>query len=153
MPTPAPVGSPGFSFEDGGADGWTGHGHVNSVQNSTTTAHDGTHSLRVDALSSSTSDFPYVSVAVSGASAPAPGQTVTVWVLAPAGSAGVRAKLFVQDSAFAWHMGTFVTLPQGAWTQLSLGVPPGVGVNQLGVQFGLTPTGASGSLFVDSVSW
>jgi hypothetical protein len=78
---------------------------------------------------------------------------VTAWLLVPAGSAGVRAKLFVQDSAFAWHMGTFVAVPAGAWTQLSLQVPTGISVNQLGVQLGLTPAGTGGSVAVDAVGW
>jgi hypothetical protein len=141
-----------FSFEDGGTDGWGGHGHVTSL-GSGTVARDGTHSLVAGLFSSSGGDLPYVSVGVGGASAPAPGQTVTAFVLVPAGSAAVQGKLFVQDTGFAWHMGPLVGPGRGGWTRLSLTVPAGVRVNELGVQLLCTPANRKATVYVDSVTW
>ena len=53
-----------YTFEDGGIDGWMGKGHIVSVANSQTQAHDGKHSLQIIFYSSSPSDQPFVSVPV-----------------------------------------------------------------------------------------
>jgi hypothetical protein len=148
----AAAGAVRFSFEDGGTDGWGGHGNVTSL-GSATTAHDGSRSLRAGLFSSGGSDLPYVSVVVSGSSAPAGGQTLTAFVLATGGGPAIQGKLFVQDTSFAWHLSSLVGLPQGVWTALSLRVPSGIRVNQLGVQFLCTPAKASGAVLVDSVGW
>lgn len=141
-----------FSFEDGGTDGWGGHGHVTALGNGTV-AHDGSRSLEVSLFSASGSDLPYVSVEVSGASAPSPGRTVTAFVLVARGGPSIQGKVFVQDTRFAWHMSPLVGLGQGTWTELSLTVPSGIAVNQVGVQFLVTPVHVTGTLFLDSVSW
>jgi hypothetical protein len=141
-----------FSFEDGGTDGWGGHGHVTSL-GSGTVAHDGARSLRVGLVSTGNSDLPIVSVSVSGSSAPGPGQTLTAFVLVQGGSVGVQGKLFVQDTGFGWHMSPLVTLAGGGWTRLTLKVPSGIAVSALGVQFLCSPANTGGVLFVDSVSW
>jgi hypothetical protein len=140
-----------FSFEDGGTDGWGGHGHVTSL-GSGTVAHDGGRSLQAVIHSTSASDLPYVSVSVSGASAPAAGQTLTAFVFVT-GSANVQGKLFVQDTRFAWHLSPLVGLGHGGWVRLSLVVPSGIQVNQLGVQFLCTPVNQNATVFVDSVGW
>jgi len=140
------------SFEDGGTDGWGGHGHVTSL-GSGTVAHDGARSLEAVLHSTGPSDLPYVSVSVSGASAPASGQTVTAFVFVSGGSPSVQAKLFVQDTSFTWHMAALTGLGQGGWTELSLRVPSGVKVNQLGVQFLCSPVNQNATVFVDSVGW
>jgi hypothetical protein len=152
-PTPTQTGSFKFSFEDGGTDGWAGHGHVTNVQNSTTVAHDGTHSLQMTVSSSSSSDFPYVSVAISGSSAPQAGQTITLFAFLANGSVSVSGKLFIQDSQFTWHTANFTSLSKGNWTQLSFTVPSGISVIQLGVQFSATPTNTNGTVSIDSVNW
>src|SRR5579859_5004966 len=85
-----------FSFEDGGTDGWGGAGHVTSLAGSGAQAHDGARSLQVGLHSTGSGDLPDVGVSVSGASAPASGQTLTLWVFVASGS--VQGKLFVQDT-------------------------------------------------------
>jgi hypothetical protein len=161
-PAPAPTAAPQaaaaaapagvrFSFEDGGTDGWGGHGHVTSV-GSGTVAHDGGRSLQAVMHSTSASDLPYVSVSVSGASAPAAGQTLTAFVFV-SGSANVQGKLFVQDTRFAWHLSPLVGLGHGGWVRLSLTVPSGIQVNQVGVQFLCSPVNQNATVFVDSVGW
>jgi hypothetical protein len=140
-----------FSFEDGGTDGWGGTGHVTSLANSGTEAHDGARSLQVGLHSTGSGDLPYVGVSVSGASAPASGQTLTLWVFVSSGS--VQGKLFVQDTSFGWHMSGLTTLARGGWTELSLTVPSGISVNRLGAQFLCTPFNTTTTVFVDEVNW
>jgi hypothetical protein len=142
-----------FSFEDGGTDGWGGAGHVSSVGNSGAVAHDGSRSLQVGLRSTSPSDLPFVEVSVAGASAPAPGQTLTAWVFVSSGSVSVQGKLFVQDAGFGWHLASLATLARGGWTRLSLVVPTGIAVNALGAQFLCTPANTGTTLFVDAVNW
>jgi hypothetical protein len=140
-----------FSFEDGGTDGWSGAGHVTSLANSGAEAHDGARSLQVGLHSTGSGDLPYVSAGASGASAPASGRTVTLWVFVSSGS--VQSKLFVQDGGFGWHMGELTTLARGGWTELSLTVPSGISVNRLGAQFLCTPFNTGTTLFIDEVNW
>jgi hypothetical protein len=157
---PSPVPPPGqgspaalrFSFEDGGTDGWSGHGYVTAL-GSGTVAHDGSRSLEASLFSAGGSDLPYLSVEVSGASAPSPGRTVTAFVLVARGGPVIQGKVFVQDAKFAWHMSRVVAVGQGTWTELSLMVPSSIAVNQVGVQFLVTPAHVTGTLFLDSVSW
>ncbi|HXM54599.1 MAG TPA: hypothetical protein VOB72_04355, partial [Candidatus Dormibacteraeota bacterium] len=152
-PAPVPAAAPSVRFSfDSGTDGWGGQGHVTSL-GSGTIAHDGPRSLQVGLKSTSGSDLPFVFVGVSGSSAPAPGQTLTAYVLVAGGSAAVQGKLFVQDTSFAWHMSPLVSLRQGGWTRLSLAVPSGIRVNQLGVQFLCTPVNQAATVYVDSVNW
>jgi hypothetical protein len=148
-----PAVAPGFSFEDGGTDGWGGAGHVSSLGSSGAVARDGSRSLQVGLRSTGSGDLPFVSVSVGGPSAPALGQTLTVWVFVSGGPVTVQGKLFVQDTRFGWHMSGLVALTRGGWRELSLAVPPGIAVNALGAQFLCSPFNTGTTLFVDSVNW
>lgn len=155
-PTPNPNG-PKYSFEDGGLDGWSSTGHVSSLQNSTAVGgQNGTHALQVVYSSSSTSDFPYISVTPSSGTGPTAGQTLTAWVFVPNGtSQTVIAKLFIQDSSFTWHVQNDVTVSQrGSWVQLSFALSGFSGnANMVGVQFNAAPANTNTTVYVDSVNW
>jgi hypothetical protein len=139
-----------FSFEDGGTDGWIHRGHVTALQNAAI-AHDGVRSLQVSLFSSNPNDLPFIQVGVSGAGAPQPGQTVSLFAQAAPGSTRVLGQAYVQDTRFTWHIGTPLWLPQGGWAQLTVVVPAGIGVIAIGVQFLCTPTNAATTAYVDSV--
>jgi len=141
-----------YTFEDGGTDGWIGMGHVNSVANSTTQAHDGTHSLQMILDSSSSSDLPAVLVPISSGG-PETGQMLTTYLYVT-GSTKVEARLFIQDSKYTLHTGNSVSLASGRWTELSLTIPSlGGSVMALGVQFLVTPIHTNAAVYLDSVGW
>jgi len=148
--TPAPVIR--YSFESGGTEHWGKSGHaqppvVGSV------AHDGRQSLRVDPYSTGDNDLPYVSVAVSGTSAPTVGQTVSLYVRLESAGTDVEAQVYVQDLSFGWHKSDQITLIEHRWEKLAVTVPAGVTVNGVGVQFACHPFGSPSVVYVDSVAW
>ena len=163
--TPIPTGPPpssytSFTFEDGGTDGWSGHGdQAFSVQNSTTVAKDGTHSLQVSLMNVAPGDFPFVSVGRSNLSTyPHAGQTITLYVYVPATAAvNVGAKIFVMDNQYHWFDPDAMTrLNPGSWNQLTFTLPSAVSgqLRQLGVQFNNLGTASlNANVFVDAVSW
>jgi len=110
-----------YTFEDGGTDGWMGKGHIVSLANSKTEAHDGTHSLQIIFHSSSPSDLPFVSVPIS-AGGPVTGETLTAYLYL-SGATNVQAQLYVQDSNNQWRLNSWVSLVSGKWTKLSLTLP------------------------------
>ena len=89
-----------------------------------------------------------------------PGATVTVHVWVPTGTTGVWMQLFMQSNNWtSWNQSTGVSPTAGAWTTLTFTVPaatavfPG-GINQLGIQFGVSGGGsfAAGDIFIDSIT-
>jgi hypothetical protein len=89
-----------------------------------------------------------------------PGATITVHVWVPTGTTGVWMQLFTQSNNWAsWKQSTGVSPTAGAWTTLTWTVPaatdvfPG-GINQLGIQFGVSGGGtfAAGDIFIDSIT-
>jgi hypothetical protein len=89
-----------------------------------------------------------------------PGATITVHVWVPVGTSAWM-QLFMQSNNWtSWNQSpTSVTPTAGAWTTLTFTVPaatavfPG-GINQLGIQFGVSGGGsfAAGDIFIDSIT-
>jgi hypothetical protein len=163
--SPIPTGPPpslysSFTFEDGTTDGWSGHGDQTfSVQNSTSIAKDGKHSLEISLTNVAPGDFPYVSVGRSNLSMyPQAGQTITIYVYMPATPAtNLGAKIFIMDNQYHWYdADTMSRLVPGTWNQLMFTLPSAVSgqLRQLGVQFNNSgTTRLSTNVFVDAVSW
>jgi hypothetical protein len=147
-----------FSFEDGSTDGWNAHGsQIAQLQNSSSLALDGKHSLQVTLNNLSSHDYPYISIGGSQLpSYPQPGQTLGAFVYLPANSVSVIAKLFIMDNSYHWLTGNSVTLTPGTWTHLTFTIPTGASSppRQLGIQFG-TPmsTAVSTTVYVDAIGW
>ena len=148
-----------FSFEDGGTDGWFGHGgEISAVQNSTAFAISGKHSLQVTLMNIVNGDFPYVAVGSSNlASYPISGQTITMYLYMPSNSVNLSAKIFVMDNAYHWFSpGGFTLLSAGAWNRLTYTLPPSINgePRMLGIQF-TSPVNAvaTSNVYVDGVSW
>jgi hypothetical protein len=156
--TPPSTTSVTFSFEDGGTDGWNVHGsQIAQLQNSSSLALDGKHSLQVTLNNLSSHDYPYISVGGSQLSSyPQPGQTLSASIYLPANSLTLTAKLFIMDNSYHWLTGTSVTLTPGAWTRLTFTIPTGASSppRQLGIQFGTSmPTPVSTAVYVDAIGW
>ena len=162
-PSPTATGTSGsylsFSFEDGGTDGWSGHSDQTTlVQNSTTIALDGKHSLEVALSNVAPGDFPFVSVGRSNlANSPSAGQTITIYVYLPAGTASLGAEVFVMDSQYHWYSpDAFTQLKAGTWNRVTYTLPSAVNgqLRQLGMQFSnLGAAVVSTNVFLDAVSW
>lgn len=157
--TSTPTSYSSFSFEDGTTGGWSGHGDETvAVQNSTTVAMDGKHSLQVSLVDVGTGDFPFVSVGQSHlASYPQAGQTISMYVYVPGNLNGLGAKVFVMDSQYHWFdPGALTQLKPGTWNRLTLTLPSGVtgSLRQLGIQFNnLSNALMSTSVYIDAVNW
>jgi hypothetical protein len=161
--TPTPTGPTtqysSFSFEDGGTDGWSGHGdQAATVQNSTTVAKDGKHSLQVSLMNVTPGDFPFVSVGQSNlGSYPHAGQTITLYIYLPASVVNLGAKIFVMDSQYHWFDPDAMTkLTPGTWNQLTFTLPSSVNgqLRQLGIQFSnLGTANIDANAFIDAVGW
>jgi len=157
--TSAPTSYSSFSFEDGTTGGWSGHGDETvAVQNSTTVAMDGKHSLQVSLVDVGTGDFPFVSVGQSHlASYPQAGQTISMYVYVPGNLNGLGAKVFVMDSQYHWFdPGAMTQLKPGTWNRLTFTLPSGVTgpLRQLGIQFNnLSNALMSTSMYIDAVNW
>ncbi len=127
-----------FSFEDGTTAGWSSHGQgISPVQNSTMFAQDGTHSLEATLNTTSSGDFPYVSVSTADATNyPRAGQTISAYVYIASTAPNVNAKLFITDQGYTWHTSDGVALTPNAWTHLTFLVPAMVTgqPRQIGVQ-------------------
>lgn len=146
-----------FDFEDGGTDGWSGHGQGQlNIQNSSSVGKNSTHSLQVTLSNTSSKDFPYVAINGSNLSpAPQSGQTVTAYVYAASNAVSINAKLFITDGSYQWHTGNAVTLAPGTWTAVTYTLPTGVtSIKQLGIQFNSqTGSGISTDVYIDAVGW
>jgi hypothetical protein len=162
-PNPAPTGvansNAAFSFEDGGTDGWSGHGsQIASVQNSTTFGMGDAHSLQVTLTDISNSDYPYVAVGGSNlTNYPQIGQTITAYIYLPANSIGFTAKLFVMDDSYHWFYNDGMTpLTPGQWNRLAFTLPSGISgqPRMLGIQFGTSANSpVNGNVYIDQVGW
>ncbi len=141
----------GFSFENGGTDGWQGDNAQVSVQNSTTVARDGIHSLQVDLANPNSK--PSISVSGSAIANLNRFPHLTAQVYGPAGTTAITAQLFVQDSLGLVVSSKPVTLTAQSWNLLSFNVPPTLGkASKLGIKFASTDQTAS-TVYVDAVSW
>lgn len=156
--TPISPTSVAFSFEDGGIDGWNAHGsQIAQLQNSSSIALDGKHSLQIALNNLSSHDYPYISIGGSQLSSyPQPGQTLSASVYLPANSVTLTVKLFIMDNSYHWLTGNGITLTPGAWTRLTFTIPTSASgpPRQLGIQFGTSmPTPVSVALYVDAIGW
>ena len=145
-----------FSFEDGTTSGWDIHGQgISNLQNSTMFAQDGTHSLEATLSNTSSTNFPYVSVATDGTTYPHAGQTITASVYIPSTSASVTAKLFITEHNYTWLTSDAIPLTPNTWTHLTFLVPIMVTEQprQIGVQFNSPTSGGSTNIYVDAVGW
>jgi hypothetical protein len=147
-----------FSFEDGGTDGWSGHGNeVTSLQNSTAFALDGKHALQVTLTNIGQSDFPYVAVGSSNlVSSPHAGQTLIANVYVPTNTSHLRAQVFVMDSSYHWFSNAMATLTPGSWNRLTYLLPSTISsqVRLLGIQFNNGASSPmSSTISIDAVSW
>lgn len=153
--TPTP-GSPLYSFEDGTLQGWKSTGDISSLMNSTDVpGQDGSHELEAVFTSADSSDQPYIHV--NPLHGPTAGQTLSAYVYIPSTTTTtVTAKLYVQDSGYAWHQGSGVVISQrGAWVKLSI-TPSGYSGSaiQVGLQFlESSPSGTPSTVYIDSVDW
>lgn len=141
-----------FSFEDGTTSGWSGYGGVDSVQNSTNLARDGSHSLLV--IISQQNNGPYISVKRGTATSfPQPGQTLTFYIYLPAQLAGATTKWLVKDSQGGWYYPNETTIPIESWTRVQYTIPSSLAgpVQEIGIVFYGIKT--SGSLYIDAVAW
>ncbi len=163
-PTPDPTstvalsGAPVFSFEDGGTDGWSGHGQgIVQVQNTTAFALDGKHALQVTLSNTSSSDFPYVSVGFANLSSyPHAGQTLTAYIYLPGTSGSITTKIFVEDSTYHWFSNATVSLVPGVWNHLSYTLDSTIKgqPSQIGIQFNSTIGSTSSiNVYIDAVGW
>ncbi len=147
-----------FSFEDGTNDGWGANGQgITNLQNTTSVALDGQHSLQITLSNSSSGDFPYVTVDTSSLpNAPQAGQTVSAYLYLASNSVSINARLFVVNNAYQWLLHDNVTLVPGSWTHLTYTLPTTLSGNprQLGIQFN-SPTGGniSSNVYLDAVGW
>lgn len=162
-PTTAPTttttnGTTAFSFEDGTTSGWSTHGQgITALQNSTSPAFDGTHSLQVTLSNSSSKDFPYIAVSTSNlANAPHMGQTITMYLYLASNAVDITGKPFVVDNNYQWFTGDAKSLTPGTWTKLTYAIPTTLNgqPRQIGIQFN-NPTGSniSCNVYVDAISW
>ncbi len=147
-----------FSFEDGTTSGWSGHGkELVNVQNSTTLALDGKHSLQVTLANVISGDYPYVAANRSSlGNYPKAGQTITAYVYLPSNSISLSAKVFLMDSNYQWSSNIMIRLDPGVWNRLSYTVPANFTgqPRQLGIQFTTSvDVPMSGDVYIDAVSW
>jgi hypothetical protein len=142
----------GFSFEDGTTDGWQAESSQATVQNSTTIARDGIHSLQVNLTDPSAK--PAISVSGSAIANLNVFPHLTAQVYGPAaGTATVTARLFVQDCFGRLLYSQPVTLTTASWNLLRFNLPPTPAqARKLGIQFTSTDTTVS-TVYVDAISW
>ena len=140
-----------YGFE-GSTQGWLSSGSVASIASATERPFSGTSSLKVN-LSGSDSGVVKVASPAVGA-----GKSVSFQVWVPAGSVVSGVQPYVlQGAAGGWtwtgNWQTAATLQAGNWNTLVVQVPANASaLVELGVQFSLNGT-ASGTAYVDSVSW
>lgn len=151
-------GPSAFTFEDGTTNGWNMHGQgITGLQNSSTVAVDGTHSLQLTLSNSSSKDFPYIAASTSTlANAPHMGQTITLYMYLASNSVDITAKPFVTDKNYQWSMGNITPLTPGTWTKLTFVIPANLSSQPslIGVQLN-NPNGSNIPciVYLDAVSW
>jgi hypothetical protein len=146
----------GFTFADGGTDGWSAHSSTLTLQNSATPGLNG-KALHVTIGSLNNGDYPSISVDTSGLNSyPQAGQTLNANVYIASNSVSMAAKVFVADSNNQWHSASMTTLTPGTWVHLTYTLsgdikgPP----KQIGIQFN-SPNGStiSSDVYIDAVNW
>ena len=150
-PTTGSTDSAQYGFESS-TQAWAGSGSASSIRSSTARAFSGSSSLRVD-LSGSGNGFVKVTSPAAGA-----GSTVSFHVWVPTGSVVSAVQPYVlQGAAGGWtwtgNWQNASSLKAGSWNTLVVRVPAGArALSELGVMFEMNGT-ASGTAYVDSVSW
>lgn len=147
-----------YDFADGAVDGWQSSGNVTALSNSDSVGGmNAFNALAATFHSTSAGDLPYIRVNPA-AGGPSADQTVSAYLyLIPSGSVNpiVTAKLYVQDSKYAWHVAVPVTLsPAPGWVRVSF-TPTGYTGNalQVGLQLQETPYNTATTVFVSAVGW
>jgi hypothetical protein len=150
-------GTKGFTFADGGTDGWSAHSSALTLQNSPAPGLNGKHALHVAIGPLTNSDYPSITVDTTGLSSyPQAGQTLSANVYIASNSVSIAAKVFVTDSNDQWHSSSMTTLTPGTWVHLTYTLPGDINGSpkQIGIQFN-SPGGStiSSDVYIDAVNW
>jgi sialate O-acetylesterase len=143
--------SSAFSFESS-VQGWGnvwGVAGISAVALSSEQKFLGSNSLKITYANSSTTT-QYPSTLVLDPAGLAAGKVITFRYFVPANSPINQIAVFIQTSAVPWTS-RWATPVKGSWNSVSLTVPAGT-VADIGFQVELLP-GASGAVYVDSVTW
>ena len=150
-------GAQGFTFADGGTDGWSAHSSALTLQNSPAPGLNGKHALHVSIGSLNTGDYPSITVDTTGlSSSPQAGQTLSANVYIASNSVSIAAKVFVVDSNDQWHSSSMTTLTPGTWVRLTYTLPGAINGSpkQIGIQFN-SPGGSTinSDVYINTVNW
>jgi hypothetical protein len=150
-------GTQGFTFDDGGTDGWSSSSSALTIQNSAAPGLNGKHALQISIGSLSSSDYPSISVGSSGlTSYPQAGQTLSATVYIASNSVSMDAKVFVVDSGYQWHSSSMTALTPGTWIHLTYTLPDDIKSppQQIGIQFN-SPNGntINTDVYANAVNW
>jgi hypothetical protein len=150
-------GAEGFTFADGGTDGWSAHSSALTLQNSPAPGLNSKHALHVIIGPLSTSDYPSITVDTTGLSSyPQAGQTLSANVYIASNSVSIAAKVFVADSNDQWHSSSMTTLTPGTWVRLTYTLPGAINgpPKQIGIQFN-SPSGSTinSDVYINAVNW
>jgi sialate O-acetylesterase len=140
-----------FGFESS-TQGWGnlwGVAGISSVALSAEQRYLGTNSLKIS-YGNGTGTTQYPSTLVARPAGLAAGNVITFRYFIPANSPIHQVAVFIQTSTVPWTS-RWASPTKGSWNSLSLTVPTGT-VDDIGFQVELLP-GASGSVYVDSVTW
>jgi hypothetical protein len=124
-------------------------GMITSVAQSTDRAYAGTGALKVNCSGHGVGD-----VAVASPTGAA-GKTVSFRVWVPSGSNITGVQPYVMHTNWNWlgNYKAISTLTLNAWNTITLAVPAGVTVQEMGVELETSTTNWTGAVYVDSVSW
>ena len=147
----------GFTFADGGTDGWSTHSSALTLQNSPAPGLNGKHALHVAIAPLTNGDYPSITVDTTGLSSyPQAGQTLSADVYIASNSVSIAAKVFVADSNDQWHSSSMTTLTPGTWVHLTYTIPGDLNgpPKQIGIQFN-SPGGSTinSDVYIDAVNW
>jgi sialate O-acetylesterase len=151
--TPANVASDAarYGFENG-AQGWGnlwGVAGITSVAPSIEQTYRGSKSLKI-AYANNSGATLYPTILVATPTGLVAGDVITFRYFVPAKSPISQIAPFIETSAVSWTA-NWVTAIKGAWNTVTLVVPAGT-VHDVGFHVEL-PNGASGAVYIDSVTW
>jgi hypothetical protein len=147
----------GFTFADGGTDGWNSHSNALTLNNSAAPGMNGKHALQVTIGPISNNDYPSITAQTSTlASYPQAGQTISANIYIASNSVSMAAKVFIVDTSYQWHSSSMTPLTPGTWVHLTYTVPNDLNSppRQIGIQFN-SPAGSSirTDVFINSINW
>jgi len=150
-------GNQGFTFADGGTDGWSTHSSTLTLQNSAAPGQNGKHALHVAIGALNNGDYPSISVDASGLSSyPQAGQTLSADVYITSNSVTIAAKMFVADNNNQWHSSSMTTLTAGTWVHLTYTLPGDIKgpPKQIGIQLN-SPNGSTitSDVYIENINW